>query len=160
VVFHTDGDATRSGAIRDAIERAAAAVPGSRTTSYYSTGNLMYVSRDRHTTFQEIYPPGPIRFDVRSGAEELRAAAARGLPAGITVNVTGHDPLDEASARGSGGNSNVLVEAAIGGLGALVVLLFVFGTLPAVLMPLAVAVAAILNTFTLVWLLTYVTDVS
>ena len=40
------------------------------------------------------------------------------------------------------------------------ILLFVFGTLPAVLMPLVVAVAAILNTFTLVWLLTYVTNVS
>ena len=39
-------------------------------------------------------------------------------------------------------------------------LLFVFGTLPAVLMPLVVAVASILNTFTLVWALTYVTDVS
>ena len=40
------------------------------------------------------------------------------------------------------------------------ILLFVFGTLPAVLMPLVVAVAAILNTFTLVWALTYVTNVS
>ena len=39
-------------------------------------------------------------------------------------------------------------------------LLFVFGTLPAVLAPFAVAVAAILNTFTLVWALTYITDVS
>jgi RND superfamily putative drug exporter len=48
----------------------------------------------------------------------------------------------------------------IGGLGALVILLFVFGTLPAVLMPIVVAVAAILNTFTLVWGLTYVTNVS
>jgi RND superfamily putative drug exporter len=48
----------------------------------------------------------------------------------------------------------------IGGVGALVILLFVFGTLPAVLVPLAVAIAAILNTFTLVWALTYVTDVS
>src|SRR5262249_37522658 len=37
---------------------------------------------------------------------------------------------------------------------------FVFGTLPAVLMPIAVAIAAILNTFTLVWGLTYVTNVS
>ena len=52
------------------------------------------------------------------------------------------------------------MEALIGGLGALVILLFVFGTLPAVLMPLVVAVASILNTFTLVWALTYVTDVS
>ena len=90
----------------------------------------------------------------------MRAAAATGLPAGITVNVTGHDPLDEASKHGSSGGSSVLLEAVIGGLGALVILLFVFGTLPAVLMPLVVALAAILNTFTLVWALTYVTDVS
>jgi RND superfamily putative drug exporter len=41
-----------------------------------------------------------------------------------------------------------------------VILLFVFGTLPAVLMPIVVAVAAILNTFTLVWGLTYITNVS
>ncbi len=54
----------------------------------------------------------------------------------------------------------MLLEALIGGLGALVILLFVFGTLPAILMPIVVAVAAILNTFTLVWGLTYITNVS
>ena len=48
----------------------------------------------------------------------------------------------------------------LGALGALVILLFVFGTLPAVLMPLVVAMASILNTFTLVWILTYITNVS
>src|SRR4029077_9637063 len=37
---------------------------------------------------------------------------------------------------------------------------FVFGTMPAVLMPIAIAIASILNTFTLVYLLTYVTHVS
>jgi RND superfamily putative drug exporter len=36
----------------------------------------------------------------------------------------------------------------------------VFGTLPTVLIPLAVAGAAILNTFTLAWALTYMTSVS
>src|SRR5207247_10011722 len=87
-------------------------------------------------------------------------AAARGLPAGITVDVTGHDPLEEASTHGTSGSSSVLLEAVVGGLVALVILLFVFGTLPAVLMPIAVAVAAILNTFTLVWALTYITNVS
>ena len=40
------------------------------------------------------------------------------------------------------------------------ILLFVFGTLPAVLMPIGVAVASILNTFTLIWILTYITNVS
>jgi RND superfamily putative drug exporter len=74
--------------------------------------------------------------------------------------VTGRDALGEASTHGSSGGSSVLLEALIGGIGALVILLFVFGTLPAVLVPLAVAIAAILNTFTLVWVLTYITDVS
>ena len=91
----------------------------------------------------------------------MRAAAQRGLPAGTTVEVTGRDALDEASKRRLERRRRACsVEALIGGLGALVVLLFVFGTLPAVLMPLAVAIAAILNTFTLVLGLTYVTDVS
>src|SRR5205823_12819000 len=74
--------------------------------------------------------------------------------------VTGHDPLEEASTHGQSGGPGVLLEAMIGGVGALVILLFVFGTLPAVLMPIVVALASILNTFTLVWLLTYVTNVS
>src|SRR4051812_10622148 len=160
VVFHTSGDATKSPAIERAMQRAAATMPGARTSSYFSTGDLMYVSRDRHTTFEQVYPGGPAGLDKLSGAEKMRAAAQSGLPAGVTVNVTGHDPLDEASTHGESGGSGVLLEAVIGGVGALVILLFVFGTLPAGLMPIAVAIAAILNTFTLVWGLTYVTDVS
>ncbi|HEY3551030.1 MAG TPA: MMPL family transporter [Gaiellaceae bacterium] len=159
VVFHTAGDATKSGAIAAAMGRAAAVIPGARTSSYFSTHDLMYVSKDRHTTFEEVYPPGPSTFSTTSEATKVRAAAARGLPGGIQVEVTGHDPLEEASSHGGGGG-NVLIEAMIGGLGAIVILLFVFGTLPAILIPIVVAAAAILNTFTLVWALTYITNVS
>jgi RND superfamily putative drug exporter len=159
VVFHTSGDATKSAAIAAAMARAAKAAPGSRVSSYFSTHDLMYVSNDRHTTFEEIYPPGVATFSTTSGATDILAAAQKGLPSGIKVNVTGHDPLEEASSHGSG-KSNILLEAVIGGLGAIVILLFVFGTLPAILMPVAVAVGAILNTFTLVWALTYITSVS
>jgi RND superfamily putative drug exporter len=161
VVFHTTGDATKSPAIAEAMTRAAATMPRALTSSYFSTHNLMYVSRDRHTTFMNVYPAGPRALSAASGAETLRVAAEKRLPTGITVNVTGHDALEEASKNGkAGGGSSVIVETAIGAIGALVVLLFVFGTLPAVLMPLVVAGASILNTFTLVWALTYVTDVS
>src|SRR3954453_20637300 len=160
VVFHSGGDVTKSPAVRAAMARAAKANPGSLTSSYFSTGSKAYVSKDGHTTFLEVYPPGTPTFDSKSGAAETRAAAAKGLPAGIAVHVTGHDPLEEASTKGNSGGGSVLLEALIGGIGALVILLFVFGTLPAVLMPLVVAIAAILNTYTLVWLLTYVTDVS
>src|SRR5438270_2186147 len=161
VVFHSaSGDVTKSAAVRAAMARVDTANPAALTSSYFSTHSLAYVSRDRHTTFQEVYLPGRAGVDKKSGAVTMRAVAANGLPAGITVNVTGRDALDEANSHGKGGGSSVLLEGLIGGLGALIILLFVFGTLPAVLMPLVVAVAAILNTFTLVGLLTYVTNVS
>jgi RND superfamily putative drug exporter len=159
VVFHTGGDATSSTAIEQAMQRAADSLPGAFTSSYFSTRDLMYVSQDRHTAFQLIYPAGQGGVDVLIGADRVRAAAAEGLPGGTTVDVTGRDALDEASREGGGGAS-VLLEGLVGGIGALVVLLFVFGTLPAVLAPLLVAVAAILNTYALVWALTYLTDVS
>src|SRR5436305_14132599 len=38
VVFHTQGDATKSAAVKEAMQRAAATVPGARTSSYFSTG--------------------------------------------------------------------------------------------------------------------------
>jgi RND superfamily putative drug exporter len=161
IVFHSPSvDVTKSRAVRAAMARVVKANPGAFTSSYFSTGSAMYASRDRHTTFLQVYPPGPDRLDVKSGSAKMRAAAKIGLPAGITVNVTGYAPLEEATTHGSGGGSSVLLEALIGGLGALIILLFVFGTLPAVLMPLVVAVASILNTFTLVWALTYITNVS
>jgi RND superfamily putative drug exporter len=158
--FKTGGDATKSDGIRAAMQRAAKANPGALTSSVLPTNSLAYVSKDRHTTFMEIYPAGTAKFDTKSGAEATRAAAAAGLPTGVTVEVTGHDPLEEASTHGGSGGPSVLLEAVVGGLGALVILLFVFGTLPAVLMPIVVAVAAILNTFTLIWGLTYITNVS
>ena len=105
VVFHTSGDATRSPAIRAAMTRAVQANPGARTSSFYSTGSTAYVSKDRHTTFLQIYPPGEATFDRPSGAATTRLAAATGLAGDITVHVTGHDPLEEASKNGSGGGS-------------------------------------------------------
>jgi RND superfamily putative drug exporter len=161
VVFHSPSvDVTKSSAVRGAMARVAKANPRALTSSYFSTGDAMYASRDRHTTFLQVYPPGANRLDVKSGAGKMRALAAAGLPAGITVEVTGYQPIEEGTTQGESKGSGVLLEALIGGLGALVILLFVFGTLPAVLMPLVVALAAILNTFTLVWILTYITDVS
>jgi RND superfamily putative drug exporter len=152
LVFHGDLDGV---SLAPAVDRAAGALPGARVSS-----DPAYVSRDGRTAFAVLYPPGDASFTRTSGAEAVRAAAARALPAGATVQVTGRDALDEASKTASGGGASVLLETLIGGLGALIVLLFVFRTLPAVLMPLAVAAASILTTFTLVWGLTYVTDVS
>src|SRR5205823_2721107 len=156
----TKGDATKSEAIPAAMERALEASPGARASSFFSTGSSAYVSKDRHTTFMELYPAGAANINTKSGAEKILAAAKTRLPSGVSVHVTGHDAIMEANQNGDTGGPNLLVEALIGGLGALVILFFVFGTLPAVLLPIAIAVSSILNTFTLVWILTYITDVS
>jgi putative drug exporter of the RND superfamily len=159
-VFHSDGDVTKAKGIAAAVAAGAAVNPGSRSSSYFSTGSRAYVSKDGHTTFAEIYPPGTPTFSSSVHIDKVRAKIKAATPAGVQANLTGRDPLYEASSGGESGGPSVLTEALIGGLGCLVILFFVFGTVPAVLLPLAIAVAAILNTFTLVWGLTYITNVS
>src|SRR5213596_1301935 len=44
VVYHSNGDVTKSDAIKQSMQRAAATSPGARTSSYFSTGSLAYVS--------------------------------------------------------------------------------------------------------------------
>ncbi len=158
-VFRSNGDVTKQTGIADAVAAGRRATPGSRTSSYFSTGSDAYVSRDRHTTFAEIYPAGQGGFNSLVNIKQIRAQIRAATPAGVTANLTGRDPIYEAASSDTNGPS-ILGEAAIGGLGALIILLFVFGTLPAVAMPLLVAIASILNTFTLVWIVTYFTDVS
>lgn len=109
VVFHSSGDVTKSAAVRAAIGRVDKANPGALTSSYFSTHSLAYVSRDRHTTFQEVYPPGRAGVDRKSGAVKMRAVAAKGVPAGTTVNVTRRDALDEANNHASSGNASALL---------------------------------------------------
>jgi putative drug exporter of the RND superfamily len=158
-VVRVKGDVTRSAAARETLARVAQEFPRFRTSSYFTTGSLAYVSRDRHTAFATFYPPGRPSFSSDAHFKDIRAALKRAAPPGVETHVTGRDALYDSQGSESGGPS-VLTEALIGGAGALVILLFVFGTLPAMLVPILIAIASILNTFTLIWALTYVTDVS
>src|SRR5438876_8954670 len=158
-VFRSSGDVTKATGIKNAIAAAAKVNPGSRVSSYWSTGSRAYVSKDGHTAFAEIYPPGTPSFSSSVHIKQVRARLKAATPTGVQSSLTGRDAIYDASSGGGQGPS-ILTEALIGGLGSLVILFFVFGTLPAVLIPIAVAIASILNTFTLVWALTYLTNVS
>jgi RND superfamily putative drug exporter len=158
-VFTTKGDVTRVKGIGQAIATVSKEFPDFRVSSYFSTGSDAYVSHDRHTTFATFYPPGQAGFSADTKDDQIRAALRKAAPAGVEVHLTGRDALYESQGSSSEGPS-VLTEAMIGGVGALIILLFVFGTLPAVAMPLVVAVSSIFTTFSLVWVLTYVTSVS
>jgi RND superfamily putative drug exporter len=157
-LFAVKGDVTKNRAIPTALTRFHNAFPGFRIGSYYSTQSRAYVSKDGHSTFATLYPPGQSGFSAESHTGAVRNAIRTGLPASVDFHLTGRDALFDS--QGSSSGPSVFTEALIGGAGALIILLFVFGTLPAVLMPIMIAIAAILNTFTLAWALTYVTSVS
>ena len=161
LVFRADEDVTKVPGVEAAIEKVVAANPGSRVSSFFNTGDDLYVSDDRTITFANVYPAGQFSFEPVS-LEPTEKALAAAVPNGVEGWVTGIDGLYAESSETAEGSEppSVFVEAMIGGLGALVILLFTFGTLPAIAMPLLVAIASILNTFTLIWLLTYITDVS
>jgi putative drug exporter of the RND superfamily len=157
-VYRSHGDVTKARGIAGSIAKGAAVNPGSRASSYFSTGSDAYVSKDRHTTFAEIYPPGTPGFNSNVHIKQIRAALRSAAPPGVTVHLTGRDPLQE-DIGGTEGPS-LAVEILIGGVGALLVLLSVFGTLSAVALPLVIAATSILTTFGFIWMVTYITDVS
>jgi putative drug exporter of the RND superfamily len=158
-VLSTSGDITKVAGVDRAITTAAAATPGSRVSSYFDAQESVYLSPDRSTMYAAIYPAGKLNFDGVPD-EATRTALVGAAPPGVTAHLTGLQPLFAETSGGDTGGPSILLEAIIGGFGALIILFFTFGTLPAVMMPLIVALASILNTFTLVWIVSYVTDVS
>ncbi len=159
LVFSVDeGDIREQTGIEAAIASGAAVNEGSRINSWFDAENDAFVSEDGKTMFAHIYAAGEPTFTTLLPVEATREAVAASVPEGVTANVTGVDAIIQS--QGEAGGPSVLIEVVIGGLGALIILLFVFGTLPAVLMPLVVAVTSILTTFLCVLALTYITDVS
>ncbi|MEU5883818.1 MMPL family transporter [Spirillospora sp. NPDC047279] len=158
------GQTVDSPAARKALGEAfgsAARSLDARVVSYAGTGDRRLVGTDGRTTFGLVFPrqePG----DGGGGGEgpDLSGPLARSLqpalPPGSAVRVTGMDGLEAGA--GSEGPS-VLVETVVGGVGALVVLAFVFGSFLA-LVPLAVAVVSILTSFLAVYGITGVTDLN
>jgi RND superfamily putative drug exporter len=140
--------------------RVSHALPGARIASLASTGADAFASADRRTTFALVYPR-PDRdstFGENPRAQQAVRSALRGVTvAGRPVHLTGFDAL--AAQTGGGEGPGVLLEAVLGGAGALLVLAFVFASFLAVV-PLLMAVVSILTTFLLLLGLTTVTAVS
>jgi putative drug exporter of the RND superfamily len=165
VVTLPQGTTVDSPGVAAELDRALAKVkrglPKARIASYVSTGDRAFVSRDRRTTYALVVIPH--RASLEAGqAEARRARAALGgvTVAGAPVRVTGLDALRADAAAGAGDSSvSALAEVLVAGVGALVVLAFVFGSFTA-LVPLLMAAVAIPTTFLLVWPLASVTDVS
>jgi RND superfamily putative drug exporter len=144
-------------AVDDRLRRA---LPGARIASYASTGSRAFVSDDGRTVFALVDPrPGPADEwgENRAAAKAAVRATAGMTVAGAPVRVTGFDALLDQN--GGSGGPGVLLEALLGGLGALLVLLFVFASALAIL-PLLMAFVAIMTAFVPLLALTAVTQIS
>jgi RND superfamily putative drug exporter len=164
VVTLPDGKTVRSPGVTEELaqvdERLRETLPGARIASYSSTGSDAFVSNDGRTTFALAFPRADpnSQFGENTKAEKDARAALEGSEvAGAPVHLTGFDAL--ANESGGNGGPGVLLEALIGGFGALLVLAFVFGSLLA-FVPMVMAVVSIMTTFLLLYFLTQVTAVS
>jgi RND superfamily putative drug exporter len=136
------------------------ALPGARVAGYGSTGDRSFVSSDGRTVYAIAYPlPDPDQpfGDNPKAEKKLRSALKGATVSGAPVRLSGFDALNDQSGESNG--PGVLVEALLGGLGALLVLAFVFGSTLAFI-PIVMAICSILTTFLLVYGLVQVTDVS
>ena len=163
LVYTSDGDARTNAAIGESIEAVAAVKSmglGARSSSFYNTQAEHFVSDDGRTTYANIYPGGTPTFDFDPSIDEMRAVLKDTTPEGVDARMTGFMPVALSVMEDTEQADSIWVEMGIGILGAVVILLLIFGTLPAVAMPLMIALASIMTTFGAVWALTYVADVS
>ncbi|MBY8880700.1 MMPL family transporter [Actinacidiphila acidipaludis] len=124
-----------------------------------NTHDSTLVSADKRTTWAVFDMPNP---DTPPGAgvmDRIEPALKAAAPAGVTVSVTGFEQIQSTGQGSGGGGPSVLVETLIGAAGALAVLLFVYGSALAIV-PLLIAIPAILTTFLLILGVTYAMDVS
>jgi RND superfamily putative drug exporter len=133
------------------------AQPRLRVLDAATTGDeRAFVTKDAKTAYAMVF----YKFDKSPSqkllTDPIKAVVGKSAPAGATIGVTGEDVL--ASGDSSSG-PGVLGETLLGGVGALAVLAFVFGSFLAFL-PLIVAAASILGTFIMLLPITYATNVS
>ena len=133
-------------------------VSGSRVVSYTNTGGSpVLVSAGGTSAITLVYPPGQGK-DIDSTAVDAITQAARSAAPSLSVGGTSLKSLAEGTTTSSG-NSSVLAELLIGGLGALVVLAWVFGSFLA-LLPLMMAVISVLTMQLLIYGLSFLMPAS
>jgi RND superfamily putative drug exporter len=142
-------------AIAAAFGAVRAAEPALRVVDLGVTGDSRFVTDDGRSTYALAFTPPATGFGSDKRLTAAQALLQKRLP-GYDIGLTG---LNQLAAGSSSKGPGVLVETLIGGVGALIVLAFVFASFLA-LVPLLVAAVSILTTFLVVLGLSYLTEVS
>jgi uncharacterized membrane protein YdfJ with MMPL/SSD domain len=160
-VYSSPGRTVDDPAVRAGVERSLGALPPGTTTrvaTFWTTGSPAFVSPDRHVTYAAIQLAGATRADRMTTYQDVTDALHdTGLP-GLTVTAGGQSAT-EASINTQ--ISEDLARAESLSLPILLLLLVVvFGSVVAAGLPLGVGVVAVLGAFTVLRLMSLVTDVS
>ena len=128
----------------------------STVADFANTGDRGFVLDSGRSAWALINMPNPDHGQGVGVVDRVEPAMRTAAPPGARVTATGYAQL---LAAGGGSNPSVPAETLIGGVGALVILLFVFGSAVAVV-PLLIAVPSILGTFLALRGLEQLTDVN
>ncbi len=145
------------GRIVQGIRTAELEVPAVRFVAGSTAGAAGFGTSDPRVAYAFLFSPpnrslGPDKVTNTAVAKLTSALAG----AHVSVGVTG---INQLASGGSSSGPGVLLETLIGGFGALLVLIFVFASILAIV-PLLIAVVSILSTFLVLLGLSYVTPVS
>ncbi|MCZ3388212.1 MAG: MMPL family transporter [Actinomycetia bacterium] len=141
------------------FEEIDAEFPSYRSAYYDNTKDDVFLTEDGRTTYALVFVPFPESFAVPLPSEEMAPLLDKAnQETGFEWTITSYDMLAQGDSSESEAPS-ILFETLLGALGALAVLIFLFASFLA-LVPLLIAMVSILTTFTVVLLLTYVTDMS
>jgi RND superfamily putative drug exporter len=149
------GISSQTQAVGSAFAAAARAEPTLRVVDYATTNDKAFLTNNGRSTFALVFTPPVNNFGSGQQVEAAQTILQDNLT-GYQIGLTG---LNQLSTGGDTKGPGVLVETIIGGLGALVVLGFVFASFLAFL-PFLVAAVSITTTFLVVLGLTYMTEVS
>ena len=138
--------------------------PDWRVADWITTNNDNLVTKDRRSTYAFVYGPQPKSFDDKPFGIEIADTYGPQQgdgPDALKIVGTGYFELAVSDAEGGGDDSGpgVLVEVLLGGVGALLVLTFVFASFLA-LLPIVIAAASILATFGALLPFTYAMDMN
>ncbi|HET6869664.1 MAG TPA: MMPL family transporter [Solirubrobacteraceae bacterium] len=151
---HTPGVTAR---LDHAFATARQVIPTARVTDYATTHDAAFATTDGRSTYALVFGPQQDPMSPGATTARIQQAITAAVPSAWQVRTTGIQALTTSKSVSKG--AGVLVESMLGGLGALVVLAFVFASFLA-FVPLVMAGISILTTFLALNGLTHLTAVS
>jgi putative drug exporter of the RND superfamily len=132
-------------------------IPDVRIADYAATHNRAFLTRDGRSTFALVYTRPVSGFSGSTLGPAITRALTSAVPPGWHVGVTGMQLLSSAGKQAKG--TPIMVEAMIGAVGSLAILILVFASFLA-LLPLLIGGISVFATFLVIGGLTEITGVS